>query len=399
MTMVSGFLVAKWMLPEELGYFNSFNIITSYIILIQLGIPSGLSRELPYYMGKGEQERVKEFASVANYWSQVLGIFSLVTSFIVALYFILLNDFKLGFGIMTIGLSTFEAFYVTKYLKILYRSNTDFNKLSAISLVSSIVAFAGIYWVWKYGFYGLCMRAAGVTLVNWILTYRWRPIKTKPNWSFANLKVLYKVGMPIYAVASMYGLWPTIQRTAILFMGGTKALGLYALATMVDGTLQTVTSSISSISFPKMSYAYGQGKSFIELMKIPLKFVGISFLLYLFVLAIGWPVLPWVVENLLPNYVGGIEAAQWMLIVSLISILSVFSNIYMVIKKNFDRLKAYTAGMIIWAIILFYFHYTAEFSLAIFPKALIAGYLATLLVDLYFYRNYYFAFEKGQHLN
>lgn len=389
LTLISGLLVAKWMLPEDLGFFNSFSILTSYIILIQLGIPSGLSRELPFQMGKGDQKNVEELAAAAQFWGLLLGILVLLGSIIAGVFFLIQGKLELAAGSVVVGVTSFQALYVTKYLQILFRSNAAFNKLAVINTATSVMAFIGVGFVWKFGFYGLCLRALLVTFVDFGLTFFWRPLKVNPVWSYRRFVELFKSGMPIYSVASIYGLWPVFERTVVLLLGGTKSLGLYALATIVDGTLKTVQTSISSICFPKMSYAFGQGAGFRELMLIPLKFVGINLGLNAIVLVAGWLLLPFIVSWLLPNYIAGVEAAQWMLVVSLVSILSIFSNVYMVIKKNIDRLKAYLIGMLVWAILLYYFHFSGIFDLTIFPKALIAGYAAMLLTDAFFYRRYY----------
>ena len=304
-------------------------------------------------------------------------------------FFFVQGNLKLTAGAFVIGITAFQALFVTKYLKVLFRSNADFNKLAFIDVVVAVTSFISIWFVWKYGFYGLCIRAIIVALVDSTLTFFWRPIRVYPKWSTKRFIELFKIGMPIYSVASVYGLWPVFQRTVILFLGGTKALGLFTLAIIIDGTLKTVSNSISSITFPKMSYAYGQGAGFKELMNIPLKFVGINLGLNTLVLAVGWFLLPIAVAYILPNYVDGVEAAQWMFIVSLLGILSIFSNVYMVIKRNFDRLKAYIVGIVVWALVVLYYHLTIPFDLVIFPKALIAGYIATFIVDAFFYYKYY----------
>ena len=156
----------------------------------------------------------------------------------------------------------------------------------------------------------------------------------KAAWNRRVFLELLKVGTPIYAVASVYSLWPTFQRTIILSMMGTKGLGLFALANIVQNMLSTFNTAISNVSFPKMSMAYGSGRSINDIMKMPLKFVVAAMALYSVIALLGWPLLPGIVEFFLPNYIEGIEAAQWMLLVALVSALSIFSNIYMVLKRN-----------------------------------------------------------------
>lgn len=390
LVMISGLMVARWLLPEELGFFNAFTVITSYIVLIQVGIPSGLSRELPYYLGQGKYQDAEEFASVANFWGQLLGSLVLIICIVVAIYYLLLKkNLEFAAGISVIGITSFQGLYIAKYLKVLYRSNVDFNKLALIQSLTSIVSFISIYLVWKFSFYGLCLRSTIIAATDFCLTYYWRPIKVQPKWNKSRFKELLRIGMPIYSVAMIYGLWPTFQRTSILILGGKEALGLYALAVMVEGTLQTLTSSISSVSFPKMSFAYGKGANFVDLMKIPSKFVALCLILFSFISFVGWFALPPLVKFLLPNYIEGIETAQWMLLVGAVSVLSIFSNVYMVLKRNFDRLIAYVVGMLVWAVYIFVSFKISGFSLVIFAKGLLIGYIATLMIDGLFYLKYY----------
>lgn len=387
--IIGGILVARLLLPEELGLFNSFSVFTGYIILSQIGIPNGLARELPFFLGRNDLKSVHKFASTALFFSLTIGIFLIIISIIFCVYFLYHSLFEYAFGSIIIGITSFQTFYVTKYLKVLYRSDSEFNKLAIIKIIVSIVSLVSIFFVYKYGFYGLGVRVLLIFLIDLLLSFYWRPIKVFPKWSFLTLKELFKVGAPIFFVSSVYGLWPTIQRTVILSIGGVKALGLFALAIIVQNMLSTVNNSISSVSFPKMTFAYGKGAKFVELMKIPAKFVAFSFLLYLLIALIGWFLLPIVVEWLLPNYIEGVPAAKWMLLALVASVFVIFSNVYPVIKKNMDRLKTFTLGILVWGIIVFTYNYFYGFNLIIFPIAMAFGYFSTFLFDLHFYYKYY----------
>lgn len=389
LNIVAGLIVAKLLLPEELGLFNSFSIFTGYIILLQIGIPSGLSRELPFFFGKGEIEKAHKFASTAQFFSLSISILILVISIVVAGYFYYLSSIDYAFGSIIIGITSFRAFYVTKYLKILYRSNTDFNKLATIDFIFAVISLLSVVFIWLYGFYGLGIRVFLTVLVELIISFYWRPIRIKPEWSLVRFKELFKIGGSMFFVSSIYGLWPTIQRTVILSLGGVKALGLFALAFIVQSMLGIVSSSISNISFPKMSYAYGKGASFKEILNIPLTFVLYAIVLHIIVAIIGWFLLPIVVEMFLPNYIEGTEAAQWMLIVSLVSVLVIFSNIYMVINRNTDRLKSNVLGMLVWFIAVYVQYKWYGFDLIIFPISLVIGYLSSFIIDGYFFNKYY----------
>jgi O-antigen/teichoic acid export membrane protein len=393
--IASGLLVARWLLPEDLGMFNSFSILSSYIILTQLGIPSGLSRQYPYYLGKNEPNTAMNMASVSNYWSLILGVSVLFLSFSVAIYFLVIKNYEFAAGVFTIGITAFEGFYVTKYLKILYRSNNDFNKLSIITIIASMASFLSIIFVWLYGFYGLCMRTVLVFAINFFFTWKWKPVNVEPSWQKSVFQELIRVGMPIYMVANVYSLWPIVQRTLVLSFGGTKSLGLFGLALMIENTVNVLSASISGVSFPKMSMAWGKNHNFQELIRILIKPVLVGFGVSSGLLLMGWFILPYFIKYLLPNYVEGLAAAQWSLVVGCIAIFAVFSNVYMIIQRNTDRLISYLIGFSVWSVVLFSLYFLKGFHLHFFPQAMVIAYVAIYCVDIYFFSRYNKIYKAG----
>lgn len=386
--IVTGLIVARWMIPEELGVFNSFSIFTSYIILAQLGIPSGLSRELPFYFGKNEPGKAQEFASTAKYFLLLISVIVFSICFFASIYFFICNNFTYALGALVVGATSFQGIYISKYLKVLYRSEKHFYFLSKINFINSIVNLISLILVYKFLFYGLCFRALLIVLVDWYFTNKWKPLVAKASFNWSNFKELSKVGMPMYIVSNIYSLWPTFQRTYVLSVLGVKGLGIYALANVVQNMLSTFNNTISSMSFPQMSKAYGEGKKIKEIMLIPLKPFLISIVVYSLMLIIGWSLLPQVVDWLLPNYIDGVPAAQWMFVVALISSFGVFSNIFMVIKKNHHRLVGFSVGLLVWFIYLSFHAINGIEDLFVFSQSIIVGLLCITISDFIFYFRY-----------
>ena len=98
---------------------------------------------------------------------------------------------------------------------------------------------------------------------------------------------------------------------------------------------------------------------------------------------IGWIILPYFVKIFFENYKDGTNAAQWMLVASLLSILLAYTSIYNVVKEQKDRLFAYLTGIFTWSIVVLIQYSINGFSLDIFPKGMIIGYLSIFLVTLY----------------
>ncbi|MCA9784514.1 MAG: hypothetical protein KC518_13100, partial [Candidatus Cloacimonetes bacterium] len=65
-SMIAGIIVIRWMPPEELGLWQSVLIIQTWALIFQTGVITGLSRELPFHLGRGEEDYVKELAASAQ---------------------------------------------------------------------------------------------------------------------------------------------------------------------------------------------------------------------------------------------------------------------------------------------------------------------------------------------
>lgn len=387
LNIISGLFVARWLLPNELGTFSSFTIFTGYIILVQLGIPSAISRELPYYIGTDDTEKAHQLTAVSQFWQKMLSFSVLGIGIVTSIIFLIFEDYISAAGIAVVSLLSWQGLYVTKYLKILYRTNKDFNKLSWIRLINGVSAFVTIVLVWKFGFYGLCLRAVVNILIDFTITYYWRPIKVKAYWHKTSFLSLMRLGLPMYGVASVYGLWPLVQRTLVLTMGGATALGLFTMAIMVEAAMKTVSSSLGSVMYPTMTTQWGKGLKLGKIMgKLKKPFV-LSFILLAVAIPVGWWLLPMFVETLLPNYVAGIEAAQWMLIVGLLTLTNVFSNVYNIVKDQRNRLICYLSGFFVWLAFVYGLKFIYGFKLEIYPQAMIPALLTMSIINFIYIKN------------
>ena len=390
LTIISGLLVAKWITPEVLGKFSSYTIYSSYIILAQIGIPIALGRELPLHVGRGNVKDAELYAKVSQYFAIILCVTAVFLTVLVALYYCIIGNYQAAAGLLVIGILVFDGFYVTQYLKVLYRGTQDFNKLSIIGLVTAFTSFISIYFVYEFGFYGLCLRALLSTLVGFSLTYYWRPTRVKPKFEKQAFLHLLKLGFPMYLVTNVYSLWPTLQKTVILLLGGPISLGYYMIANVVESGLASVSGSIGGVTYATMANQWGQGKNLEQLFKLALKPVVLGALLFAVVIPIGWMVLPYFVTQLMPNYTGGIVAAQWMMVAGFISLFNVWTNIYNVVNHQKHKLYSFLCGMAGWLLSLGLLYNLKGFSLEIFPQAMAVGFFVILVYNLLYVKKHRF---------
>ena len=386
--IISGILVAGFVLPEILGTFNGIGIIIGYLPILQLGVMNGINRELPYCFGKGEIDKAKGYASVAQFWEIALSLMAFLVMTLIAVYYLFQAEYVFAMGFLTYGLSAIYHYYGQNYLQILFRTNHDFNKLSNISLIVTFVSLITVILVWKWQFYGLCIRSTILVAVEMYFLWKWKPFFVMPVWDFQLLKEIVNVGMPIFIVGIVFALWTTLHNTLILKMGGVEQFGLFSLALMVGGSVGIFTSSIEQVIYPKMSYEYGKGNGINDLLKLSYKPILYTFLFLIPSIFIGWIMLPFFVDWFLPNYSPGIEAARWTMLLLLVGIWGVNNNVFNVVKKQKDLFYSIVAGVFVFTVALFGLYNFKGFSLVIFPQAMLIGKLTQLSIA-YLYLFYY----------
>ncbi len=117
--------------------FNTFSVITGYIVLAHIGIPVALNRDLPYLMGKKNKKEALKLAAVSKYWTFFISTIISIIGILGILFFLVNEKYQIAAGVFVVVGQSWQGIFVTKYLKILYRTNKDFNKLALISLIVS----------------------------------------------------------------------------------------------------------------------------------------------------------------------------------------------------------------------------------------------------------------------
>lgn len=108
--MAAGFLTARLSDPAVLGLFNGLGLVLGYVPFLQIGVLNGLSRELPYYVGKGEHDRVRALAAAAQAWALAVGVLVAAGLFAVAGWHGVHGEWQLAAGWATQAVSALLLF-------------------------------------------------------------------------------------------------------------------------------------------------------------------------------------------------------------------------------------------------------------------------------------------------
>lgn len=376
--MVSGFLTARCVEPAVMGLFSGIGLVQGYIPGLQLGILNGLSRELPYYVGKGEQERVRDLAAAAQAWALLLGSVVSLTLAGVAIWYAVLGRWAFAVGWLTNAVSAFALFYGTFYLQITYRTRGDFARLALNDVIQSIATLVLVVVVWWLAFYGLCLRTVLVALLQLMLLWHWRPVRVRSKWSRKQLLHLLKVGAPIFVVGQGYTYWGTLDSTLMLWYCGSRGLGLYALANMASAAMQILPGAVIGVLYPQMAEEYGRSGNLHVLAKSTVRPMAMSLLIVLPLTVAGWFLVPPVIRALLPKYVDAIPVVQWALFMAPVMCFGPVNNVFNVIKRQDLYAVTIFAGMVAYYGCLRWLLRNGP-ELTAFPKAMVAGKIVFML--------------------
>jgi O-antigen/teichoic acid export membrane protein len=311
--MAASIAILRWIKPDEMGLWQSMLIVQTYTSVMQAGMITGLSRELPFLLGAGKTDQVRRLASTALAFA-LLGcaILLLAITFIP----VLTSNRNLYLSWIVV-FSTSSAIVYESYLGATFRANMEFDKLSAILIIESILAVVTLLLVKSIGYDGMVYRYALIVIFGTAIRHAVRPIRVLPKFDKESMMLLMKVGMPIFIFGYLIQTMYTYPRLILLKESGVMLVGLYAPASAVIGLMRMIPKSIASYLFPQMSFKLGKAGDPRVLWPMAWKSSMYFLLMGIPVLIIGSLLIDPIIRNYFPNYIGSVEAARWSMVTGL----------------------------------------------------------------------------------
>ena len=382
--MLAGFFVISLIAPELYGQFTGVGVYLGYILLGHGGIINGLSRELPYELGRGNDDYAREMASSVFVLSLLISIIASLIFLGFALINLLRGDFLAG--LIFFAYSIIGAFHLLnkQFLPTLYRTNKDFDSLSRQNILTGIGNLFTVLLVWGFGIYGLIARGVILAIYELKLLFKNKAYQLNLKYNTEHYKKLFKTGLPIFMVGQVNPLWSTLLNNFIFSVGGALNFGLYALSNIIQGAIGVIPHSFSQVIYPRMSIMLGEGKSVSEIIKANIKPLILQFGVILSIAVAGMLILPLIIPVVLPKYVAGVEAAQWMCFVPVALSFGALNNLYNVVKKQKWYFVSLMTGVLIGTGFITIMIKQHGFYLEIFPQGLLLGTIIQQIMSLLF---------------
>lgn len=318
-SMVVGLAIMFWLSPRELGMWNAVSIFLAYGPLFQMGIQSGLNIELPILLGKGDENKAKDYVANAFGYAVIISVVFFVVGSVMAGLFYYKHGLSLSMGVLTIMLMSISASFQL-HLAARYRSAKAFDRLSRINLVDTVLIVVLVWFVYKYHYWGILVYNVVSSLVDLALLFMYTPYKQiKPRFELLRIFSLGKVGVALMVLIQLRTAAQTLPRWIIIVKAGTEKLGLFTPAMAVNALISLIPGQIAQFFHPQMGYIYGktgQAKNIWRYVKIlfivlPIATIPIA--------ATIWILAPWLLETFFSKYLESLWAMRIMAVAFIFS--------------------------------------------------------------------------------
>lgn len=303
---ISGLIYAQWISPEVLGEFSKYGILTGYLGFGLIVVHGALPRQYPYLIGKGEKEEALNIAGAAKWWYLLFSWIGTIVFCGLVIDSISNKNYRaaIGWGVQIPAL--WMAIYGA-FLQTIYRSSSDFRKLSYIQVFTSSAAFILLVIVKLWNYWGFVLRFAFQGFINLLTHQRYIPEQIKSSFDWKRLKELAKISIPLSVPSYIdtYLLQSTISFLILHYLG-ERDLGIYGMAFMFQGMFMIFTRAIHQIYITKLTIKFGETESVSKCLtyaKMPtIISIALSTLIALGVTLLIGPI----IKILIPNYVDSI---------------------------------------------------------------------------------------------
>jgi len=315
--LFQGIIALKLVEPSVYGVWSSVALILDYGIFFHLGLIHGMERAIPYFRGMNKDSEAHKISETVKYNLILLIIAGAIITLAVACLFgdAWRNELRIG---IASAIAASLLFLGTQYYIALMKVTQRFKQVGYVQLVQAAAMLACLVLIWRWKFYGFCMRAIISAALGLCFAAGLAKDENRARFDWKTTRYLIKTGVPLMFISAVCIVLFSFDRLIILGFLGTTMVGYYgicmALLRMVN-LFQTVVGQVYS---PVMSNVYGATHSPSSLLTYVVKSSLISFLMTLAASVVLYFFIPYFVMRFLPKYAYGIAAAKISLLTGLL---------------------------------------------------------------------------------
>jgi O-antigen/teichoic acid export membrane protein len=330
---------------HHIGLWQYALLLQSYVIISRLGIINAFNREYPYLSSLGETEKSQSILQTTAF--HVMLSMAVQALFFLALgsyYLLFSNDYYLGFTMMVmVAYTSLDAFANFEEAKL--RGVFQFNKISSIKVIVSIVSILSLAFPYNYGFEGLLIRAILIQLFLVILFKAVSKVRTKPVFTRQRWIQLFNDGWKFWIWSYLRSFNKSLPKLFLVVFSSLTIVGLYTPINWLLLVFTLFTSSLSTYLYPTLSHRFAKGDK--NLPKQSLAINSLAFVLAIPLALVGYFLLPTVIKSYLPQYEAAIVPMQIALFASLFDIITVSATVWASLKDWSSMYKSTIFSLLI----------------------------------------------------
>lgn len=340
-----GIITAKLLGPFLYGTWSAVKIVLSYTPSLQLGISSGIRREVPILKGQGKFDEITSIKESATNFIYLISLFLLICLFTST--FFLKNTFS---PLIIVGLRVvafIASFNLSTGLYInLLEAEGNFTIPIRIRIFRQIfTSIVQVALVLMFGLYGLYAATFLGAMLVFLYMRSTTDAKIKPLCiKLKVIKDLMKPGIPMLLNGMAHTLFYTTDRLLIVAMLGKKALGIYAIALLAGTFLEFIPRALFQVLLPNVMERVGEDKRVLEANKVWFDPAFILSNSMPILIGIVWIIAPMFVYYILPKYLAGIGALKALSVsVHFLALVGVYRIFFIGLNKHHIILFIYLA--------------------------------------------------------
>ncbi len=378
--VVNAFLIRRLLGPTMMGVWATLQILLNYGGYLHLGSMQAGAKEIPFHLGRKDQRMADEITN--NIFSFSL-LMAALTAALLAVGSILYRREltpPIQAGLISVGLILIGQ-RAYNFTVMVLRGHKSFALLSRLTIVTAVldVALAGIL-IWLFGIYGLYSAVLGSLVLSILFVWKRLPCKVRFSMDREVLRGVAKIGLPMLLIGLAFTALRTMDKIMVVKYLGATQLGIYSIALMAGNYVFGLSNMVGILTLPRYSEHFGDkgdAQALGKYMDQTNKAMGVVLPV---MLGFFYFLAPLLIRLLLPKYVEGIAAMQWMLLGTyFLCLVHQPHNFLMAIGKQNLILPATLAGVAACALFN-YWAVTAGAGLVWVALATSASYLITFLL-------------------
>jgi O-antigen/teichoic acid export membrane protein len=334
-TLAAGILMRRFLGPVQTGIWSLLQIILVYSTYAPLGVTEATSREIPFYQGKGENDKVEEIKNVVYSFSTFTSALIAAGCLVFALLMRASLSPELFYGLLMMAILV--MLQRSSNLHISFLRGYKLFSIAAVQMVLSAIVNAVLVVILTKLFkvYGFMLAMVLSFAFNIVYIRSRHSFSFKWDLHFKRIWGLIQYGFPLILVSLLSTIFLTIDKLMIAKILGVKELGLYSVALLAYTYLHNLPNSIGIVLIPNFHQKFGETENAAGL-KIYLERSTQAFEVIMpLLIATGWFFIPFFARIVLPDFEGSIPPMKYLITsVFWVALIHPYSYFLVVIRKQ-----------------------------------------------------------------